>query len=153
MPGTFHGSHVLGTITTGCYVKAVTIGSTQVEGNVLNLRNGAARASVDVLVSSAFGSISGKVTDGDIPVAGVRIALVRDDFVSLGDVTFVSTDFAGSYSIGNVWPGKYRIAVIEEDDEGPRSGNLDNYEDVLAKLEVQPKDKLTKDLKRHPPIK
>jgi hypothetical protein len=138
---------------TSAYVKAVTIGSTQVEGNVLNLRNGAAGASVDVLVSSAFGSISGKVTDGDVPVAGVRIALVRDDFVSLGDVTFVSTDFAGSYSIGNVRPGKYRIAVVEENDEGPRSGNLDNYEDVLAKLEVQPKDKLTKDLKRHPPIK
>lgn len=138
---------------TSAYVKAVTLGSNQAEGNVLNLRSGAAGASLTVLVSSALGSISGKVSDGDDPAVGARIALVRDDFVSLGDVTFASTDTAGSYTIGNVRPGKYRIAVVAENDNAPRSGNLDDYEEILARIEVQPKDKLTKDLKRHPPIK
>jgi protocatechuate 3,4-dioxygenase beta subunit len=135
------------------YVKAVTLGSNQVEGNVLNLRQGAAGASLTVLVSSAFGSVSGKVVEGDAPVADARIALVRDDFVSLGDVTFATTDTAGAYTIANVRPGKYRIAVIEENDAAPRAGNLDDYEDILVRLEVQPKEKLTKDLKRHPPVK
>lgn len=138
---------------TSAYVKAVTLGSNAVDGNVLNLRNGAAGTSLSVLLSSAFGSVSGTVSDGDGPVAGARIALLRDDFVSLGDVTFTSTDTAGSYAIANVRPGKYRIAVVEENDNGPRAGNPDDYEDILARIEVQPKDKLTKDLKRHAPIK
>ena len=138
---------------TSAYVKAVTLGSNQVEGNVLNLRNGSAGALVTVLVSSAFGSVSGKVTEGDNPVADARIALVRDDFVSLGDVTFASTDTAGAYTIPNVRPGKYRISVVEENDSAPRAGNLDDYADILAPIEVQPRDKLTKDLKRHPPVK
>ena len=135
------------------YVKAITLGSNQVEANFINLRSGAAGAPLTVLVSSAFGSVSGTVSDGDVPAAGARIALVRDDFVSLGDVTFASTDAAGSYTVGNVRPGKYRIAVVEENDNAARAGNLDDYEDILAQIEVQPRDKLKKDLKRHPPVK
>lgn len=138
---------------TSAFVKAVTLGSNQVEGNVLNLRNGAAGEPLTVLVSSAFGSISGTVSDGDSPAPGARIALVRDDFVSLGDVTFASTDSTGSYTIGNVRPGSYRIAAIEENDNAPRSGNLDDYEDILARIEVQPKDRVTIGLKRHAPMK
>jgi hypothetical protein len=107
-----------------------------------------------VLLSSAFGSVAGTVTDGDGPVAGARVALLRDDFVSLGDVTFTSTDTAGAYAIANLRPGKYRLlAVVEENDNGPRAGNLDDYEDALARIEVEAKERLTKDLKRHPPIK
>ncbi len=135
------------------WVKAVTLGSNRVEGNVLNLRNGSAGAPLTVLVSSAFATVSGKVTDGDNPVAGARIALVRDDFVSLGDLTTATTDASGSYAIGNVRPGKYRIAVVEDNDNAPRSGNLDDYEDILARIDVRPGDKLTKDLRRHPPVK
>jgi hypothetical protein len=135
------------------WVKAVTLGTTQAEGNVLNLRGGANGAPLTVLVSSAFGTISGKVLDGDNPVAGARIALVRDDFVSLGDVTFTASDASGSYHIANVRPGKYRLAAIEEIDDGPRAGNMDDYEDILARIDVQPKDNVTKDLKRHRPVK
>ena len=138
---------------TSAYVKAVTLGTNQVEGNVLHLRGGAAGASVTVLLSSAFGSISGTVSDGAGPASGARVALLRDDFVSLGDVTFTTTGDAGAYSYPNVRPGKYRIAVVEEDDNGPRSGNLDDYEDILVPVDVQPKDKLTINLKRHPPVK
>lgn len=122
------------------------------EANWVNLRGGAAGASLTVLVSSAFGSISGTVSEGDVPVAGARIALVRDDFVSLGDVTFASTDTAGSYTIGNVRPGKYRIAAVEENDIAPRSGNLDDYEDALAVVEIHANEKAVKDLKRHSPV-
>ncbi len=135
------------------YVKTVTLGSKVMDGNVLNLRNGAAGASLSVLLSSAFGAVSGTVTDGDAPVAGARVALLRDDFVSLGDVAFTNTDGAGSYVIANVRPGKYRIAAVEENDNGPRAGNLDDYEDTLARIEVGPKERLTQDLKRHPPVK
>ena len=138
---------------SSAYVKAITLGSSQVEANFINLRSGAAGAPLTVLASSAFGSVSGTVSDGDVPAAGARIALVRDDFVSLGDVTFASTDAAGSYTVGNVRPGKYRIAVVEENDNAARAGNLDDYEDILTQIEVQPRDKLKKDLKRHPPVK
>ena len=134
------------------YVKAVTLGSNQMEGNVLHLRNGSAGAPLTVLLSSAFGSITGNVSDRDIPVAGARIVLLRDDFVSLGDVTFVVSEESGSYSIPNVRPGKYRLAPIDENDGGPRAGNVDDYEDVLVRVDVQPKDKLTRDLKRHSPV-
>jgi hypothetical protein len=138
---------------TTAYVKAVILGSNQVDGNVLYLRNGSAGAPLTVLLSSAFGSITGTVYYGDTPVAGARVALLRDDFVSLGDVTFVVTNESGSYSIPNVRPGKYRIAAIDENDDGPRAGNMDDYEDILVRLDVQPKDRLTKSLKRHAPVK
>jgi hypothetical protein len=135
------------------YVKSVTLGSNRVEGNVLNLRNGAAGASVTVVVSSTFGAISGTVSDDDGPAPGARVALVRDDFVSVGDVTFVYADGLGAYSIPNVRPGAYRIAAIEDTDNGPRAGNLDDYKDVLAAIEVRPNEKIVKDLKRRPPVK
>ena len=138
---------------TTAYVKAITLGSNRVEANWVNLRGGSAGASLTVLVSSAFGSISGTVSDGDGPVAGAKVALVRDDFVSLGDVTFANADDAGAYMIANVRPGKYRIAVVEDADNAPRAGNLGDYEDILAQIEVKPKDKLTLDLKRRPPIR
>ncbi|MCU1235270.1 MAG: carboxypeptidase regulatory-like protein [Candidatus Solibacter sp.] len=138
---------------TSGYVKAVTLGSNQVVGNVLNLREGAGGAAVTVLVSSAFGSISGTVFEGDNPAAGARIALLRDDFVSLGDVTFTMTDGVGAYRIDKVRPGKYRIAAVEENDNGPRAGNLDDYEDILARVEVGARDKVTKDLKRHAAVR
>ena len=131
------------------YVKSVTLGNTQVDGNVLNLRNGSAGAALTVVLSSAFGAVSGTVRDQSGPVAGARVALLRDDFVSVGDVTFTNTDAAGAYNYQNVRPGKYRLAVVEEIDLAPRAGNLDDYEDILVHLDVQPKDKLTKDLKRH----
>jgi hypothetical protein len=131
------------------YVKSVALGNTQVDGNVLNLRNGSAGASLTVVVSSTFGSISGTVADSSGPVADARVALVRDDFVSVGDVTFINTDATGAYNYQNVRPGKYRIAVVEENDSAPRAGNLDEYEDILVHLDVLPKEKVTKDLKRH----
>ncbi|MEO8371861.1 MAG: carboxypeptidase-like regulatory domain-containing protein [Candidatus Solibacter sp.] len=131
------------------YVKSVTLGDTQRDGNVLYLRNGSAGAALTVLLSSAFGSVSGTVADQSGPVNGARVALLRDDFVSLGDVTFTNTDATGAYNYQNVRPGKYRLAVVEEYDLAPRAGNLDDYEDILVHVDVQPKDKVTKDLKRH----
>ncbi len=138
---------------TSGYVKAITLGQHAAEGNVLDLRNGAAGAALTVLVSAAFGTVSGTVADDSGPVAGARVALVRDDFVSLGDVTFASTDAAGSYTIDHVRPGKYRIAAIEDNDTAARWGNLDDYEDIVARIEVQPKDKVTQELRRHRPVR
>lgn len=135
------------------WVKAVTLGTERMEGNVLNLRGGSGGASLTVLVSSGFGSITGTVTDDAGPVAGARVALVRDDFVSLGDVTFATTDGEGLYKIANVRPGAYRIAAVEENDNAPRAGSLDAYEDILVRIEVHSGDTLTGNLKRHPPIR
>jgi hypothetical protein len=126
------------------YVKAIKLGSDEKPGNVLNLRGGAMNAQMTVLVSSAFGEISGKVLDE----GKARIALVRDDFVSAGDVTFLETDAAGAYRIERVRPGGYRIAVVDQYDMAPRAGVLVDYEDVLKKIEVKPKESLTVDLKR-----
>jgi hypothetical protein len=131
------------------YVKSVTLGNTQVDGNVLNLRNGSAGARAHRRAEFRLRRCL-RHRQGSIgPVAGARVALLRDDFVSVGDVTFTNTDAAGAYNYQNVRPGKYRLAVVEEIDLAPRAGNLDDYEDILVHLDVQPKDKLTKDLKRH----
>ena len=86
------------------YVKSVTLGGTVAEGNVLNLRNGAAGAPLTVMLASDFGSISGTVSDASGPVEGARLALLRDDFVSLGDVTFAVTGEAGAYSLPECAP-------------------------------------------------
>jgi hypothetical protein len=134
------------------WVKAVTLGSERVDGNVVNLRGGSSGAAVTVLVSSAFGSVSGTVSDASGPVAGARVALVRDDFVSVGDVTFATADSAGAYKIANVRPGAYRIAAIEDNDNAPRAGNLDDYEDILAAFEMHANEAAVKDLKQHPPV-
>lgn len=135
------------------WVKAVTLGTERADGNVLNLRGGSGGASLTVLVSSGFGSITGTVTDDGGPVAGARVALIRNDFVSLGDVTFTTTDGSGMYKIASVRPGGYRIAAIEESDNAPRAGNLDDYEDVLAAVEIHSNEPLRQDLKRHAPVR
>jgi len=134
------------------YIKSITVGSAEVDGNVLDVRNGAG-AAITVHVRSDFGSITGTVSDAGGPVAGAQVALMRDDYVSTGDTSFAMADASGSYTFKMVRPGKYRIAATDDNDNAPRAGNLDDYEDVVAQVEVQPKDKLTKDLKRHPPVR
>ena len=80
------------------FVKSVMLGNVQVDGNVLNLRNGSAGAALTVVLSSAFGSVSGTVSDAAGPVNGARVALLRDDFVSVGDVAFTNTDATGAFN-------------------------------------------------------
>jgi hypothetical protein len=137
---------------TGVFVRSVTVGTKQTDGNVAHLRDGAGGAPLTVVVSSAVGSVAGVVSDGNAPVAGARVALLREDFVSRGDCTLATTDASGTYSITNVRPGRYRIAVVD-DDSAPLLGNLDDYEDVMQRVEVAPKEKMTRDLKRHTPVK
>jgi hypothetical protein len=36
--------------------------------------------------------------------------------------------------------GQHRIAAVDEADSAPRSGNLDDYEDVLAQIDIQARD-------------
>ena len=135
------------------WVKSVTLGSQQMDGNVVNLRAGSNGAPLTVVVSSAFGTVSGKVSDASGPAANARVALVREDWISTGDSATTTTDESGGYTFANVRPGKYRVAAVEDGDSGPAYGRLDDYEDVLARLEVEAKGQVSKDLKRHPPVR
>ncbi|MEO8595233.1 MAG: carboxypeptidase-like regulatory domain-containing protein [Candidatus Solibacter sp.] len=135
------------------WVKSISLGSQTVEGNVVNLRDGSGGAALTVLVSSAFGTISGKVSDASGPVAGARVVLVSEDWISTGDNSMTVTEETGVYKFPRVRPGKYRIAAIEAGDSAPFMGVLDDYEDIFARVDVRPKDQLTKDLKRHAPIR
>ena len=128
------------------YVKSVQLGPAQMPGRTLDLRNGAGGAPVTVVVSSVVAEVSGAVHIGDDPAPGKRIVLAPDP--SDGSRPFMATSAPdGTYRLSNVTPGKYKLALIDDDDQAAMSGKgLDDYDDALEII-VSPGDKLTKDLK------
>jgi uncharacterized protein (DUF2141 family) len=132
------------------FVKSMRQGSAAIEGDILEVRYGGA-APLSVLVSSAAGEIFGTVSDASGPVANARVMLVQDE-----DVWFVDhaiTGENGVYHFPDLEPGKYKLAAVDANDPAAANGHLDDYEDVMEIVEIQPGDKLSKDLKRHTPAR
>ena len=130
------------------YVKSVRVGSTETEGDVLDLRNGPAGA-ITIVASSATGQISGTAADSKGPMAGAMVALVPEpDGRQYFRMATAGPD--GTYSMTNIPPGKYRLLVADDDFNmgTARTGNgLEDYADILVSVEIHPGDNLTKDLK------
>jgi len=120
-----------------------------VDGNVLDLRQGAPGDSVTVVVSSAMGTISGKVTDGKGPATAASVMLAPDDTDSGQSNRFVDVQSDGAYIMPMIPPGKYRIGAI---DEAARSqflrANREDYIDQTEPIEIHANDQITKDLKK-----
>jgi hypothetical protein len=137
------------------YVKGMRAGSNQIEGAILDLRNGAAGGTLTLVVSAATGDVSGTVSDEKGPVTRAMIALLQADWDGTGPSAsrFAASKPDGTYHIGSIPPGKYRIAAADEADRTllTRGGNLEDYADVVETIEIHANDKLTKDLKRLKP--
>jgi hypothetical protein len=134
------------------FTKSMRLGSVQIEGEILDVRNGAGGAPLTVLVSGANGNISGTVRDSKGPVAGAGVALTPD-----GDANryawFATAGADGTYKISDVPPGKYLLLATDDDYTGilQQGKDLGDYEGLVEHIEVHDGETTAKDLTRHPP--
>ncbi len=129
------------------YVKSMQLGPAQIDGDILDLRNGAAGTSLALVVSSAMAAIRGTISDDNGPAAHSVVVIVPEAFTGWA-YRFVDAKPDGTYTLTGVPPGKYRIAAMSRSDYDQVSqlGDLDEYLD-MEPIEVGPGDKLSKDLK------
>ena len=131
------------------YVRSVRTGSLETDGDVLDVSNGAV-GEVVVSVSSLTCEISGTVNDASGPVANAHVVLAPEN----GAGSFsrsTSTKPDGTYSFTGVPPGKFKLAVTEDEmylNFMQPGEALEDYKEVAESIELHPGDKLTKDLKR-----
>ncbi|MGD0872633.1 MAG: carboxypeptidase-like regulatory domain-containing protein [Bryobacteraceae bacterium] len=145
LPGRFH---VL-LSWAPAYVRSVRIGSTETEGDILDVRNGPA-GPVTIAVSSLTCRISGTVTDSSGPAADTRVVLVPEAG-SGRSFQSASVKADGTYLFIALAPGKYKLAATAGDFNPNRYEPglaLEDYEDVAESIDLRPGDKITKDLKR-----
>ncbi len=131
------------------YVRSVRAGATETEGDILDVGNGLPGELV-VSVSSLTCEISGTVNDTGGPVANAHVVLVPDTGSGLFSNS-TSTKSDGTYLFTGVPPGKFKLAVTEDElymNFAQPGEALEDYKDVAESIELHPGDKLTKDLKR-----
>jgi hypothetical protein len=122
----------------GAYVRSIRLGAVEVDGDILDLRNGSGGGSLTLLVSAATCEISGTVSDSDGPVAGAMVEIAQDESsFFLGMVT----DSSGKYSRTGLRPGKYKLLAVDE-----KTVNMQDYDDLFEAVELHAGDKVTKDL-------
>ena len=145
LPGRFHVLLSWGP----AYVRSVRIGSTETEGDILDVRNGPA-GPVTIAVSSLMCQVSGTVNDSDGPAANTRVVLVPEAGSGRGFQSApVKAD--GTYVFIALAPGKYKLAATDADFNPNRYEPglaLEDYEDVAESIDLRPGEKITKDLKR-----
>jgi protocatechuate 3,4-dioxygenase beta subunit len=128
------------------YVRSMRLGSTAIEGAVLDLRSGSGGADLTIVMGAANGSVSGTVTDESGHAAGLMVVLAGDDEDGIGTRS-TGTKADGSYSFDHLAPGDYHIVAVPESDMAMEG----TYEDQMESVKVRPKEKVTKDLKLRPP--
>jgi protocatechuate 3,4-dioxygenase beta subunit len=124
------------------YVKSVRAGTTETEGDIIDLRNGSP-GPITISVSSHFAEVSGKVSDSEGPAANDAVVLASE-FRTLTAIA----DATGAYKFEQVPPGKYGLIAPERGSPVPnRRADLDDYGDQVESLELRAGDKVAKDLK------
>jgi hypothetical protein len=141
--------HVALTGASG-YVKSVRAGETETEGDILDVRNGSA-GPVTVLVSSNYCEVSGTVSDSNGPAADGSVVLAPAEGVR--SFRIVPVDANGTYKLGHIAPGKYKLLAVEDPSAPMANGGagLDDYEDSIENLDLRAGDRIAKDLKLLPP--
>jgi hypothetical protein len=127
---------------TSGFVKSVRAGSTEVEGDILDVRNGAP-GPVTLTMSSNFCEISGSVSDSNGPLSRATVVLASAEGSWNTRVFHVDS---GTYKF-RVPPGKYRLAIVDENAMGwgPQGRpDLDEYNPETVELSAG--DKITRDL-------
>ncbi len=133
-------------VSWGPYVKSVRQGSTETEGDVLDVRNGP-NGPLTLRLGSVRAEISGVVTDSDGPAVGVPVALLLDQPGTRMQWSAV-TDKDGVYRFQHLTPGRYRLLAAENDviSQVQRSEDADEFKDIVEVIEVHGGDKLTQNL-------
>jgi hypothetical protein len=129
------------------YVKSLRLGSTNIQGSMLDLRNGFGDSALTVTVSSAAGKISGMVRNALGPVPYARILAVQE---SEGNLRLAVASDNGRY-VTDLMPGKYKLLAL---DPGAINADaiqyfLDDYSDIIEPIEVRAGDRITRDLRQH----
>jgi protocatechuate 3,4-dioxygenase beta subunit len=119
------------------YVKSMWLGSAHIDGDTLDLSEGPDRATLRVLLSSAFGAISGTVQGDREAMAGLKVALVALSQGPGDPPRFADIDARGRYSFDSIVPGEYKLAVVEDNDllcQG--ADGLEQYRSVIELVRV-----------------
>ncbi len=130
----------------GVYVKSVSIGGMETEGDILDLRNGPV-GDVTVTLGALTGEVSGVVTDSSGPAAGVNVVIFGEG--TFGRPPMGATSAAdGTYKFAAIPPGKYRLLAGDNDilTQATRGRDTDEYADTVETINVLPDAKITKTL-------
>lgn len=124
------------------YVKSIRLGSTLLDGSLLDLTSGGGEVDLTLLLAAATGSISGnvRVENGD-GVPDVQITLAASDPDAGFAPRFATSMPDGTYSFANLPPGSYKISAGEQNE--PRT--------ATEAVDLGDGDKAIKDLKAPPP--
>ena len=130
------------------YVKSIQLGSQSIDGDLLDLTNGATSEPLTITVSAATAELSGTVLKGGDPAPNASVALYTDPLErTLLQVTMTGAD--GTYKFRGVRPGTYKLAVMDPDDPpGPMGMQIDpaNMENAIE-ISLAPSDKQVRELK------
>ena len=119
------------------YVKSMRLGSTEIQGDILDLSRGSGGAALTVLVSSRFGRISGTVQGDHAAATDLKVALVDIAPGYVRPPQFAEIGAGGRYSFDSVAPGDYKLAVVGEDDLVIRgAGSLAEYDPVVETFDA-----------------
>jgi hypothetical protein len=125
------------------YLARLTAQDGEVKNRVLTVKAGST-PKLELLASKGFGQIEGVARRGDQPASGVMVLLAPNDnpFLFRRD----QSDSDGSFALGNVVPGHYRLLAVERGWE-LEWANRDVLNAFLKKsvpVEVRANDKLTR---------
>jgi hypothetical protein len=138
-------------VGSGAYVKSLRMGAMEADGNVLDVLNGAGGDPLTLVVSAATGEISGTVSDSKGPVRSAMVMLMQD---GSNDSEATNTDPNGRYLLPHLRPGKYKLLAGSEGAESMMNSRaLEEYEEMVATVELHAGDKITQDLAQIPPGK
>ena len=135
------------------YVRSMQLGPQSIEGNVIDLSNGATGTDLSILVSSKVGSIAGVVVDAHGEAAGTRVVLAFDSAGNPNSRRYATAGPDGTYQFNDLAPGTYKLVAVQDSDSDSvlQFAGLDLYEDLMETVEIHPGDKVVKELKRRAP--
>jgi hypothetical protein len=145
------GNYRVGLADDKAYVKSLRLGSTAIEGAVLDLSNGSHDTDLSVLVSAATDAISGAVKDDQGNAAGTVVVLTEAEEETDFEPRRTTAGAGGTYTFANLPPGSYKLVAVEESDPPTQGNNVLGYENLMETVEVGVDEKVTKDLKRRTP--
>ncbi len=99
----------------GAYVRSMQLGSRRMEGQTLDLSNGANGETLSIAVNAGLAELSGVVRRGEDAAAGESVALARvpaDGSMLRSMVTGVE----GTFTFRRLPPGSYKLVVVDKDE-------------------------------------
>ncbi len=152
--GTFHLDNVESgrysvRMNWGPYVQSMRLGSTDLDGELLDLRNRSDGAALTLYASSATGEIAGVVHNSGGPVAHTQVVLLEEGTGGWPWVIRTSSD--SRYSFPNLRPGKYRLVVLDGSATNAMALRFQmfDYADIVETIELGAGERVTRDLRQH----